>query len=76
MNNQKLSDVKVNDLKEFCDFVEAERMSPPAKSESHIMKMVRSDLCPPKPLVFGKFFITDAPIINFKIFLYIGKFCK
>ncbi|MFT7184698.1 MAG: hypothetical protein ACI84K_000064 [Pseudohongiellaceae bacterium] len=60
MNNTRSSDLKNNTLNEFCDFVEAEPMSPSAKTESHIMNMVQKDLCPPKPLVFGKFLFIEV----------------
>ncbi len=60
MINSKLSDAEKRSLKEFCDFVESEPMTPSAKVELEILRRVEADLCPQQWFVFGKLFAIEA----------------
>jgi len=60
MKNSSLSDAENQLLKEFCDFVDAEPMTPSIEIESKIMQKLEDELCPSQRFVFIKFFFIEA----------------
>lgn len=60
MNGERLSDREVQSLKEFCDFVEAEPISPPGTVDSRIIGRVHHDLVPSPWRLYLKFAVIEA----------------
>lgn len=62
MKKPQLPDTEKQSLKEFCDFVEAEPVTPSSALDSKVMLRVERDIHPPLWAVFGKFAFIETVV--------------